>query len=158
MSISYVLVLELQYPSQLEDRGTKTVYFSAIDTEHAEKKMGKFFASIISLIVTSLCYLNSVHALSPVVMIPGLAGSVIKAKLENAYVVVFSPPLENDSVTQKTKQLRSTLLVCKKCGLVCDLAQSGTTHTRTERLSSVETRVELRPVERHSLQCQRSNT
>lgn len=59
--------------------------------------MGKLFASIISLIVTSLCYFDSIHALSPVVMIPGLAGSVIKAKLENAYVVVFSPPLENDS-------------------------------------------------------------
>ena len=38
------------------------------------------------MMLIALCCVE-IHALSPVVMIPGLAGSVIKAKLHDAYVL-----------------------------------------------------------------------
>ena len=45
--------------------------------------MRDFFVMMMMLIVVSL-YCVEIYALSPVVMVPGLAGSVIKAKLHDA--------------------------------------------------------------------------
>ena len=61
--------------------------------KHAEEKervsetenMRDFFVTMMMMLIVLCCV--EIHALSPVVMIPGLAGSVIKAKLHDAYVL-----------------------------------------------------------------------
>ena len=49
------------------------------------ENMRDFFTMTMMMLIALCCV--EIHALSPVVMIPGLAGSVIKAKLHDAYVL-----------------------------------------------------------------------